>query len=247
MSLLGLAGVLEELRVVGFLGERLLLLLVEGLLDLLVGDLDVLLLGLALDPLEGDQQLHHLVAQRVVLLLALGLELGVGRPSAGPWPASASSCASARRTRCSRAASGAAARRPGRRTCDATVSQWSNVGLLDRAAVDGRDGVARHPAAPGDDGCGHKKGAKRQQNRSLFLITRTEGSGCASQALSKRAQAASRLHREQRVRGAHDGREALGGVVGHAHRELRLARLVQRAGDLRAQLLGPHASRARSA
>ena len=31
--------------------------------------------GLALDPLEGDQQLQHLVAQRVVLLLALRLEL----------------------------------------------------------------------------------------------------------------------------------------------------------------------------
>ena len=63
---------------VGVLGERLLLLLVEGLLDLGVGDLDVLLLGLALDPLEGDQQLEHLVAQGVVLLLALGLELAVG-------------------------------------------------------------------------------------------------------------------------------------------------------------------------
>src|SRR5215210_4588799 len=54
---LALAGVLEELLVVGVLGEALLLLLVEGLLDLGVGDLDPLLLGLALEPLEGDQQL----------------------------------------------------------------------------------------------------------------------------------------------------------------------------------------------
>ena len=76
--LLGLAGVLEELLVVGVLREALLLLLVEGLLDLGVGDLDPLLLGLALEPLEGDQQLQHLVAELLVLLLALGLELRVG-------------------------------------------------------------------------------------------------------------------------------------------------------------------------
>ena len=75
---LALAGVLEELLVVGVLREALLLLLVEGLLDVGVGDLDALLLGLALEPLEGDQQLEHLVADLLVLLLALGLELRVG-------------------------------------------------------------------------------------------------------------------------------------------------------------------------
>src|SRR3954470_17128861 len=48
---LGHAGVLEELLVVRILLEGLLLLVLELLLDLLVGDLDVLLLGLLLDPL----------------------------------------------------------------------------------------------------------------------------------------------------------------------------------------------------
>ena len=72
---LALARLLEELLVVGVLGEALLALLVEGLLDVGVGDLDPLLLGLALEPLEGDQQLEHLVADLLVLLLALGLEL----------------------------------------------------------------------------------------------------------------------------------------------------------------------------
>src|SRR3954469_1581808 len=56
---LRLAGGLEELLVVGVLREALLLLLVEGLLDLGVGDLDVLRGRLALDPLEGRQQLQH--------------------------------------------------------------------------------------------------------------------------------------------------------------------------------------------
>ncbi len=45
---------------------------------------------------------------------------------------------------------------------------------------------------------------------------------------------------EQDVRGAHDGGEALERIVGHAHRELALAGFVQRAGDLRAQLLRAH-------
>jgi hypothetical protein len=55
--------------------EGLLLLLLEGLLELRVGDLDVLVLGLALDPLGLDEELEHLVAQPLVLLLALRLEL----------------------------------------------------------------------------------------------------------------------------------------------------------------------------
>ena len=57
--------------VVGGLGERLLLLVLEGLLDLGVGHLHAALLGLLLHPLGLDQELHHLVAQALVLLLAL--------------------------------------------------------------------------------------------------------------------------------------------------------------------------------
>src|SRR4051812_4153611 len=76
---LGHARVLEELLVVRILLERLLLLVLELLLDFLVGDLDVLLFGLLLDPLGRNEELHDLLLQRVVLLLALGLELPLRR------------------------------------------------------------------------------------------------------------------------------------------------------------------------
>ena len=90
--LLAHAGGLEEL-LVGLVGrERGLLLVGERALDLGVGDLDVLLLGLLLDPLGLDQELHDLALERVVLRLALLLERGGGgllrAPSArasSPW------------------------------------------------------------------------------------------------------------------------------------------------------------------
>src|SRR4051794_12627648 len=72
---LALAGARQELLVVGLLRERLLLLLLEGGLDLLVGGRDVALLALLEQPLRGDQELHRLVAQPGVLLLALSLEV----------------------------------------------------------------------------------------------------------------------------------------------------------------------------
>ena len=45
-------------------------------------------------------------------------------------------------------------------------------------------------------------------------------------------------HREQHVGRSHHGREALVGLAGNAHRYLRAARLVQRLGQLLAQLAG---------
>ena len=52
----------EELLVVRFLRERLLLGQLELLLDVGVLDLDALVLGLARDPLRSDQELHDLIA-----------------------------------------------------------------------------------------------------------------------------------------------------------------------------------------
>jgi hypothetical protein len=59
--------------------ERLLDRGVDLALDLLVGDLDVLLGGLLLDPVAADEELEDLVAQLVVLLLALALQLRLRR------------------------------------------------------------------------------------------------------------------------------------------------------------------------
>src|SRR4051794_18353671 len=64
----------EELLVVGLLRERLLLLLLEGRLHFLVARRDLALCGLLREPLRGDQELQRLIAQPVVLLLALRLE-----------------------------------------------------------------------------------------------------------------------------------------------------------------------------
>src|SRR4051812_5519157 len=71
---LGLARGLEELPVVGLLRERLLLLLLEGRLDLLVGSRDLALGGLLRQPLRRDQELQRLLVDAVVLLLALRFE-----------------------------------------------------------------------------------------------------------------------------------------------------------------------------
>src|SRR3954447_7440330 len=73
------ARALQELLEVGGILERLLDGRVDLLLHLAVGDLDVLLGGLLLDPVAADEELEDLVAQRVVLLLALALELRLGR------------------------------------------------------------------------------------------------------------------------------------------------------------------------
>src|SRR5215211_77164 len=72
--LLGHAGGLE-VALVGLLGrERLLLLVLERLPHLRVGHPDVARLGLLLDPLRLDEELHDVALQLVVLLLALLLE-----------------------------------------------------------------------------------------------------------------------------------------------------------------------------
>jgi hypothetical protein len=76
---LGQARALQELLEVPGILEGLLDRRVDLLLDFLVGDLDVLLVGLLLDPVAADEELEDLVAERVVLLLALALELRLGR------------------------------------------------------------------------------------------------------------------------------------------------------------------------
>jgi hypothetical protein len=157
--LVGLAGVLEELLVVRGLRERLLLLLVERLLDLGVGHLDALVLRLALDPLERDQQAEHLVAQLVVLLLTLLLEVGVGLLGL--------------------ALGRLGGRLLGLRDAFRVVRRHRHLGvgpgglrgdvepvlvgvLLDGRAIDLGYGIPWDPAATGDDRGGHKKGAQRQ-------------------------------------------------------------------------------------
>src|SRR5919108_412469 len=160
-----LPGRREELLVVGFLRERLLLLLLEGLLDLRVGDLDALLLGLVLDPLERDQQPQDLVAQLVVLLLALLLEVGVGllrlalRRLCGGLPGL-------------RDALGVIGRLRGRRLglpagLGGDGHPVVEVLPLDRRAVDLGDRVPRNSffTAAGDDRDRHKKGAQRQDTQ----------------------------------------------------------------------------------
>ena len=160
--LLGLARVLEELLVVGGLRERLLLLLLEGLVDLLVGHGDALVLGLALDPLERDQQAQHLVAQLLVLLLALVLELLVGELGLALG-----------RLRLRLLGRGDALGEVGRlghgrvrgpAGLRGDVQPVVVVGPLDRGAVHLGHRVAGDAllAAPCGDRCRHKKGAERQ-------------------------------------------------------------------------------------
>src|SRR5215204_302409 len=159
--LVGLARGLEELLVVGLLRERLLLLLVERLLDLLVGHLDALLLGLALDPLERDQQPQHLVAQLVVLLLALLLEVRVRLLRL--------TLRGLRRglLRLRDAFSERGRLRDGRAGLTAglrgDVEPVLEVGLFDRRALDLGHRVAGDPSVPAthEDGGRHKKGAER--------------------------------------------------------------------------------------
>src|SRR5215218_6631373 len=158
-----LPGVLEELLVVGGLREGLLLLLVERLLDLGVGHLDALLVGLLLEPLIVDQEAHDLLAQLVVLLLALLLVVRVGLLRlafgrlGGRLLGGGDALGEVRRVR----GLGVRTARLGGDAEPVLV-----LGLLDVGAVDRRDGVARDAVATsGEDGRRHKKGAERQQSQ----------------------------------------------------------------------------------
>ncbi len=69
--------------------ERLPRQVVELALDLLVAEADAALLGLLLNRLGLDQELHHLLLEQVVLLLALLEQLVGGRRLGGVLPAEA--------------------------------------------------------------------------------------------------------------------------------------------------------------
>ena len=173
--LLGLAVVLEELRVVGFLREALLLLLVERLLDLGVRDLDAELLGLALDPLERRQELEHLVAQLLVLLLALLLELLVGLLGLA--------LGRLRRGLLLVLDALGVLRRVGHGGVGLAAGLGRDrhpvleVVLLDRGAVDLGDGVAGYAAAPGGDHGSSGEGAERQEKSSSLSHEQAAGGG----------------------------------------------------------------------
>ena len=174
--LLGEAGGLEELLVVLLLRERLLLLLLELLLDLGLGDLDVLLLGLAGHPLVLDEQLHDLVAQALVLLLALGLEvrvlrlgLALGRLGRGLLLVR-DALRVLRRVGDLRLRSGLAAlRRTLRRRSRRRVIQWSKLFLVIELVLDLGHGVAGDvvTAARGEDERREDQGARGQRDGVL--------------------------------------------------------------------------------
>ena len=158
------AGLLEELLERALLRElRLLLELVDLLLDLGVGDLDVHLLGLALEPLDRGQQLQRLVAQRLVLLLALRLELGVADLGLALGGLGLLLAQLRRRRPCSPAA-WEPPRRAGRSTWRATVIQWSKSAFSIGFAVDLRDGVAGDAAARREQQAGHGEGEEGKED-----------------------------------------------------------------------------------
>src|SRR5215213_1183827 len=81
-----------------------------------------------------------------------------------------------------------------------------------------------------------KAQSARVVRRSLMIAG--QGSGGRLKPISSRSRLA--LDREQDVRSLDDGGEALRRIVRDPDRELRLPRLVQRSGDLRADPLRAH-------
>src|SRR3954468_16528682 len=168
--LVGLAGLLEELLVVGVLGEALLLLLVEGLLDARVGHLYAHVLGLAVQPARVDQQLEDLVAQALVLLLALSLQLRVGLLglALGGLGRGLFLLGDALRVvgrvghLGRRLAAGAGSH----------VHPVGELGFVDRVAVDGGHGVSWDAAATHDDAERRHEGAQRQEGSKSLHIGR---------------------------------------------------------------------------
>ena len=196
--LLGLAVVLEELLVVRVLREALLLLLVEGLLDLGVADLDAHLLGLALDPDEGGQERQDLVAQLVVLLLALVLVLLVGRRRLALGRLGRRLLlvgdALGELGRVRDGGAGLAARLGG------DVHPVLEVLLLDRLAVDRCDGVAGYAATTDGDGSECAESAQGQEESCNLDHEKALGEGGREYGVSRALRAAAGAWSPPRLR-----------------------------------------------